>query len=197
MFLILRKSQVKYLLVVLMIAAGVFVSLHPSAAARRSPEVQEIIDRVDRLYRSDTSYGEIEMTIITPDWRRRLRMKIWTEGMDKTFLYITSPQKDAGIATLRIGSEMWNYFPKINKVMKVPPSMMMGSWMGSDFTNDDLVKESSLLRDYSARLINPEGADKDHYSRHTFQPCLNSTLPRMFILTWGPLSAPVANRRRI
>ncbi|MEC4685128.1 MAG: outer membrane lipoprotein-sorting protein [Nitrospirota bacterium] len=153
----------RLLIVLIITAAGVFVSLHPSAAAQRSPEVQEIIDRVDRLYRSDTSYGEIEMTIITPDWRRRLRMKIWTEGMDKTFLYITSPKKDAGIATLRIGSEMWNYFPKINKVMKVPPSMMMGSWMGSDFTNDDLVKESSLLRDYSARLINPEGADKDHY----------------------------------
>ncbi len=93
------------LIVLIITAAGVFVSLHPSAAVERSPEGQEIIDRVDRLYRSDASYGEIEMTIITPDWRRRLRMKIWTEGMDKTFLYITSPKKDAGIAILRIGSE--------------------------------------------------------------------------------------------
>lgn len=90
-------------------------------------------------------------------------MKIWTEGMDKTFIYITGPKKDEGMATLRINTEMWNYFPKINKVMKVPPSMMMGSWMGSDFTNDDLVKESSLLEDYNHRLIHPENEEIDKY----------------------------------
>ncbi len=90
-------------------------------------------------------------------------MKVWTEGIDKTFIYITGPKKDAGIATLRKKTEMWNYFPRINKVMKVPPSMMMSSWMGSDFTNDDLVKESSMTRDYHARLINPEYAEPDKY----------------------------------
>ena len=84
---------------------------------------------------------------------------MWGEGMDKTFIVIRDPRKDAGIATLRHNNEMWNYFPKVDKVMKVPPSMMMGSWMGSDFTNDDLVKESSFTQDYHASLgtsANPE-----------------------------------------
>jgi outer membrane lipoprotein-sorting protein len=126
-------------------------------------DVYEIVDRVDKLYRSDTSQGDMEMTIVSENWTRTLEMQVWSEGMNRTFIYITSPKKDAGIATLRIKTEMWNYFPKINKVMKVPPSMMMSSWMGSDFTNDDLVKESSMTRDYNLQLITPENPDPDNY----------------------------------
>ena len=125
--------------------------------------VNEIVDRMDKLYRSDTSEGRIEMTIATENWKRTIAMNIWSEGLDKTFIHITGPKKDAGITTLRKKTEMWNYFPKINKVMKVPPSMMMSSWMGSDFTNDDLIKESSMTRDYNARLINPEDAKQENY----------------------------------
>ncbi len=117
------------------------------------PAVEQIIDRMDRLYRSRTSYSLVEMVIVNPNWQRQLRMKMWTEGMDKTFIHIVAPKKDAGVATLRLDAEMWNYFPKIDKVMKVPPSMMMSSWMGSDFTNDDLVKESTLMEDYLPRLL--------------------------------------------
>ncbi len=124
------------------------------------PTVEEIVKKSDELYRSATSYAEMEMQIETPDWKRTMRLKAWTEGMKKTFITILEPKKDAGIGTLKVGSEMWNYFPKINKVMKVPPSMMMGSWMGSDFTNDDLVKESTLLDDYTYRLISGPDATK-------------------------------------
>ena len=88
------------------------------------------------------------MSIVTPNWQRTLEMQSWTIGMDDTFIRILSPKKDRGVATLKKGREMWNYFPKINKVIKVPPSMMMGSWMGSDFTNDDLVREVSLVKEY-------------------------------------------------
>ncbi len=122
--------------------------------------VDKIVKAIDELYRSKTSYAEIEMEIVTPHWQRTLRMKIWTEGMDKTFIRIIEPKKERGVATLRIGSEMWNYLPKVNKVIKIPPSMMMSSWMGSDFTNDDLVKEFSLLKDYRYRLIQPDNAEK-------------------------------------
>jgi outer membrane lipoprotein-sorting protein len=125
--------------------------------------VDEIVDRMDRLYRSDTSSAVVEMEIVSEHWRRTLNIDIWSEGLDKTFMHINSPKKDAGIATLRINNEMWNYLPKINKVMKVPPSMMMSSWMGSDFTNDDLVKESSLREDYDAKIIEPEGSDPDNF----------------------------------
>jgi outer membrane lipoprotein-sorting protein len=134
-----------------------------SAAENNPVDVQTIIDRVDKLYRSDSSYAEVEMKVVSEHWERTLTMDIWTEKLEKTFIYIKTPKKDQGIATLRIKREMWNYFPKINKVMKVPPSMMMGSWMGSDFTNDDLVKESSLLTDYHSRLIHPDNEDLSYY----------------------------------
>ena len=124
-----------------------------ATAQEQEADVEQLIARIDQLYRSQTSYSTIEMLIVTPNWQRRLRLKMWTEGMDKTFIHLTHPPKDAGITTLQMDTEMWNYFPKINKVMKVPPSMMMSSWMGSDFTNDDLVKESTLMDDYVARLV--------------------------------------------
>jgi len=135
----------------------------PVLAADEHVDVKTIIDRMDKLYRSDASYADVEMIVVSEHWERTLAMDIWTEGMEKTFIYIKGPKKDEGIATLRIESEMWNYFPRINKVMKVPPSMMMGSWMGSDFTNDDLVKESSLLKDYHHRLMHPENEEPDQY----------------------------------
>lgn len=140
-----------------------FFALSPLFAAGGSPGVEELLDRVDRLYRSETSRASMEMEIVTPEWSRTLVMDIWTEGLEKTFIRIKSPARDAGAATLRKGNEMWNYFPKINKVMKVPPSMMMGSWMGSDFTNDDLVKESTLLDDYTGGFFSPEKPDAALY----------------------------------
>jgi outer membrane lipoprotein-sorting protein len=112
------------------------------------PEVGEVINHIDQLYRSESSYSEVEMKIITEHWERTLKMKVWTKNMDHTFIRITAPEKEEGVGTLRIENEMWNYLPKTNKVIKIPPSMMMNSWMGSDFTNDDLVKEFSLFDDY-------------------------------------------------
>lgn len=102
---------------------------------------------------------EVEMEIINPNWERTLKMNIWTETMKNTFIDILYPAKEKGSGTLRKGTEMWNYFPKVGKVVKVPPSMMMSSWMGSDFNNDDLVKETTLSENYSAKFIN--SADKN------------------------------------
>jgi outer membrane lipoprotein-sorting protein len=131
------------------------------AAATDTVDVDSLIREVDRLYRSETSYSELEMEIVTPHWQRTLAMYGWSEGMEKTLIRLTAPAKEKGVATLRVGNEMWNYLPKTNKVMKIPPSMMMGSWMGSDFTNDDLVKESSLFEDYEYEIIPSESGDED------------------------------------
>lgn len=133
------------------------------SAESQSVDVKEIVKKTDELYRSKSSYAEIEMQIVTPNWERTLAMEAWTKGMDKTFIRIKSPKKEKGMATLRMGNEMWNYLPKVNKVMKIPPSMMMSSWMGSDFTNDDLVHEFSLLEDYDYELMDPEDAKDDLY----------------------------------
>jgi outer membrane lipoprotein-sorting protein len=116
---------------------------------------REIIRKVDQLYRSASSYAQMEMEISTPHWQRTLSLEAWTKGTDKTFILINSPKKESGTATLRLKNEMWNYLPQTAKVIKVPPSMMMGSWMGSDFNNDDLVRESSMLDDYTYKMIAP------------------------------------------
>ena len=115
---------------------------------------KEIIRRMDLLMRGDTSSGIYEMTIRDPGWERTLRLRVWEKRREKkTFIRILSPPKEEGIGTLKIGFEMWNYLPKVEKTIKVPPSMMMQAWMGSDFTNDDLVKESSIVEDYVHRVI--------------------------------------------
>lgn len=124
-------------------------------------DVKEVIRKIDELYRADSSYAQLEMEIVTPHWKRTLLLDSWTEDTTKTFIRILSPPKEKGLATLRLKSEMWNYLPRVNKVMKVPPSMMMGSWMGSDFTNDDLVKEFTMVDDYTHRFIQPQDAEPD------------------------------------
>ncbi len=120
----------------------------------------EIVKKIDDLYRSRSSYAQVEMEIVTPDWQRTLVLKAWSQGEDKTLIRILQPKKEAGVGTLRIGNEMWNYLPNTDKIIKIPPSMMMSSWMGSDFTNDDLVKEYTFVHDFTFRLIAPEGAEK-------------------------------------
>jgi outer membrane lipoprotein-sorting protein len=121
-------------------------------------DAREVVRKIDELYRADTSYSEVELEIVTPHWQRTLRANIWTEGKTKTFIRILSPPKERGVATLRLENEMWNYLPRANKVIKIPPSMMMSSWMGSDFTNDDLVKEFTLLDDYHFEFVHPRDA---------------------------------------
>jgi len=125
------------------------------------PDATEIVKKLDELYRSESSYAEFEMNIITPHWERTLKMDAWTEGMDKTFLRIVFPAKEKGVSTLRIGNEMWNYLPKTDKVMKIPPSMMMSSWMGSDLTNNDIVAEYTFLDDFHYRLVTLEDPEED------------------------------------
>ena len=136
----------------------VFMIFSLSADAKND-EVNAILDKMDKVYRADSSEFEMEMEIVTPNWKRTMKMKAWSEGMDKTFITILSPRKDKGIGTLKVDKDMWNFFPKVNKVMKVPPSMMMGSWMGSDFTNDDLVKETTFRDDHTAELLKSDEKD--------------------------------------
>jgi outer membrane lipoprotein-sorting protein len=123
-------------------------------------DAKKIVEKIDELYRAKSSYSEIKMSIITPHWERTLQMKVWTEGMEKTFIRITHPPKEEMVGTLRIGNEMWNYLPKTNKVIKIPPSMMMSSWMGSDFTNDDLVKEITFVNDFYFQMTGQQESAK-------------------------------------
>ncbi len=114
---------------------------------------KEIIKKSDDKNRGLTSQGIMNMTIVRPDWSRTVSMKSWQKGNAYALILITSPAKDKGQVFLKIKTDMWNWVPSIEKMIKIPPSMMMQSWMGSDFTNDDLVKESSIVNDYTHKLL--------------------------------------------
>jgi outer membrane lipoprotein-sorting protein len=120
-----------------------------SVAPSEELSSQEILDRVDKMWRGESSIGTYQMKIKTTNWERNLRIKSWTKGLDYTLMRIEYPKKEKGVATLKVENNLWNYLPKIKRVIKVPSSLMMGSWMGSHFTNDDLVKESTLADDYT------------------------------------------------
>jgi outer membrane lipoprotein-sorting protein len=116
----------------------------------------EIITKADDKNRGETSHGEMKMTIIRPGWERTVSMKSWSKGTDYFLIYITEPAKEKGQVFLKRKKEMWNWVPSIERMIKIPPSMMMQSWMGSDFTNDDLVKQSSIVVDYNHILLEDE-----------------------------------------
>lgn len=109
----------------------------------------EIVAKADELIKANSSYTEMKMIIIKPDWSREIEMKLWSLEPDYGLVLITAPAKDKGMVTLKREKEVWNWIPSVQRVIKIPPSMMLQSWMGSDFTNDDLVKESSMLDDYT------------------------------------------------
>jgi hypothetical protein len=125
-------------------------------------DLATVIRTIDEMFRSSSSHAIVEMQIVTPDWERTLELEMWTVGMDKTFIRIHSPRKERGVGTLRIDNEMWNYLPKVGKTIKVPPSMMTSAWMGSDFTNDDLVSEITFVDDYVHEFTEVDGGDDGH-----------------------------------
>jgi outer membrane lipoprotein-sorting protein len=116
----------------------------------------EIIAKMDSLMRGKTSYGESEMDIVTPSWSRTIRMKSWSDGTEKFFIHILQPPREKGITFLKNQGLLYQYLPSAEMRVKITPSMMLQSWMGSDFTNDDLVRESSIVNDYTHRLAGKE-----------------------------------------
>jgi outer membrane lipoprotein-sorting protein len=116
----------------------------------------DIIRKADDKSRGLSSEGSITMTVIRPDWTRTITMKTWSKSKEYSLVLITAPAKDKGQVFLKIKTEMWNWVPSIDKTIKIPPSMMLQSWMGSDFTNDDLVKQSSIVVDYTHKILAKE-----------------------------------------
>ena len=113
---------------------------------------KQILDKVDDLFRSNSSKGLATMTVTTAHWKRSLSLEMWSKGKDRSLMRVLAPKKEKGTATLRSGNDIWNYLPKVKRVIKLPSSMMAASWMGSHFTNDDLVKESRMADDYTFEI---------------------------------------------
>lgn len=109
---------------------------------------KEVIKKTTDKMRGATSQSELVIQTIRPTWKREMKVKTWTKGEKFAMILIESPAKEAGVAFLKRGKEVWNWIPSLERSIKLPPSMMSQSWMGTDFTNDDLVKESSMVEDY-------------------------------------------------
>lgn len=132
-------------------------AMHAQAQTAPSETVVEILRKSDSLMRGETQTGLYSLVIVRPDWQRTIEFEFWSVGTDQTFIRIKEPIKERGVSFLKIKREMWQYIPRINRVIKIPPSMMLQSWMGSGFTNDDLVRESSIIDDYTHKLLGEEG----------------------------------------
>jgi outer membrane lipoprotein-sorting protein len=120
---------------------------------------RQLLDSYDDLYRGESSAATVTMNVVTERWSRSLTMKSWSKGDDKSLIRIEAPAKEAGITTLKVDQNIWNYLPRVGRTMKVPAGMMGGSWMGSHFTNDDLVRDSRMSQDYTYAITGRPAAD--------------------------------------
>lgn len=141
----------------------------------------DIIKEADELVRGQSNYAEMEMKIVRPKWERSLKFKSWAKGTDYSIVYITYPAKEKGQVFLKREREMWNYVPSIERMVKIPPSMMMQSWMGSDLTNDDLVNASSIVVDYNHTILREE--EKEGYDCWVIQLIPKEDAP----VVWGKI----------
>lgn len=122
----------------------------PSALPAQT--AKEIVKKADEKLRGTTSQAELTINTIRPGWSRSMEVKVWMKGNDYSMILVQAPARDKGIAFLKRKKEVWNWMPSLERIIKLPPSMMNQSWMGTDFTNDDLVKESSIVNDYWHRF---------------------------------------------
>jgi outer membrane lipoprotein-sorting protein len=139
----MKKKNLWYFLILAFILPCGFRLAAQDLTAREI--VKQSYDKVNGL----TSQGTMKMTIVRPGWSREVTMKSWSKGTEYYLIYITEPVKDKGQVFMKRGQDMWNWMPSINRMIKLPPSMMGQSWMGSDFTNDDLVRMNSIIDDFT------------------------------------------------
>lgn len=134
----------------------VTLSISQPVASQSSLSAEEIIIKADEKVRGKTNHSIMEMEIVRPTWKRNISFRAWGRGLDYSMTYITSPAKDKGQVFMKRKTEMWNWMPTIGRMIKIPASMMSQGWMGSDYTNDDILKESSMVVDYNHNLVAEE-----------------------------------------
>ncbi len=173
----------------------------PPVLAQSEPTALEILRRSEDLMRGTTQAGSYSLLIQRPDWERVIEFDFWGEGQERAFILVKAPVKERGVAFLKIRREMWQYIPRINRVIKIPPSMMMQSWMGSGFTNDDLVRESSIVEDYEHTLEATEELEQGAAYRISLRPRPEAPIAWDRLLYWiraedfVPLRAEFFNER--
>ena len=166
----MRKLLVSTIIAFLLFTAEVQAS---------DPDALLLVQKAFDYWRGMSSYSEFSMTIHRPDFERTMALRGWSKGRSDALFFVLEPPKDAGNGSLKKGKDMWSYNPKINRAIKLPPSMMSQSWMGSDFSNDDLAKTDSILEDYDHRIIEREV--DDGHQVHTVESTAREDAP----VVWG------------
>ena len=135
----------------------ILVSLLFIISSLLADEAHDIMKKIDNNIRGQNVYMQMKMSITSMGHTRTMKMQTWAKGTKKSFVKTIYPPKDKGITFLSLDNQMWQYVPKIERIIKIPPSMMLQNWMGSDITNDDMVKQSSIVEDYDAKILKKEG----------------------------------------
>ncbi|MFZ0638719.1 MAG: outer membrane lipoprotein-sorting protein [Candidatus Acidiferrales bacterium] len=152
---------------------------------------REIVDGVARLFTSQSTIATVEMQVTKEDLQRNITMQFWSVGESNILIRIRSPQEDAGTAILKVNGKIWYYLPKANRTVKIPPSMMMSPWMGSDFTLNDLVKQSRLTDDYAIATSFEGQRDGVAISEYTLTP------KPAAVVVWGKITLEVRQADRM
>lgn len=150
-----------------------------AAAPAKAQDAAAIVKSAIDYWRDVSSYSVADMVIHRPDWERRMTIRVWTQGQKHSLVRVAAPPRDAGNATLLVDNEMWSFNPRINRVIKIPASMMNQSWMGSDFSNNDLAKADDLLERYIHRLLRTE--TRDGHTVHVVESVPKEAAP----VVWG------------
>lgn len=160
--------------------AGILIS----AASVQAQSAVEILQKSQDLVTGSNSYAEMEITIVRPKYTRSMSMKSWTKGEKYALTLVTAPAKDKGTVFLKRDKEVWNWVPNIDRSIKLPPSMMSQSWMGTDLTNDDLIRQTSLTRDFTHTLHGTESLDGVDCYKITLVPKPNTAIVWGKIIVW-------------
>ncbi len=144
---------------VVQLLGSVAIAQEAGARDAKPPDAKQIVREAWDYWRGTSSYAEMTMTIHRPDWERSMSMRAWTQGQKKSLVRVTAPKKDKGNGTLMDDNNMWSYSPKVNRIIKVPSSMMSQSWMGSDFSNKDVSRADDIVEQYDHSIISIEDID--------------------------------------
>ena len=157
---------------------------HAASLQAQNLTATEIVQRADENRRGKSSFSEITMTIIRPTWTREVGIRSWSMGTEFSLTLITSPARDRGQTFLKRGRDLWNWQPSINRMIRMSSSVMGQSWMGSDFTNDDMIRESSIVNDYTHALAGRERVREFDCFKIILTPKENSAVVWGKVITW-------------
>jgi hypothetical protein len=154
------------------------------ALAAQTQSALDIVTKADAKMRGNTSYMEMKMQIVRPKYTREISLKSWSKGDHLALAKITAPAKDAGQGFLKISKDLWNWLPSIDRLVKMSASVMGQSWMGSDFTNDDMVRQSSIINDYTHKILTEEQIREFHCWKIELTPKPNAAVVWGKVITW-------------